>query len=158
MVIAEDHIGYQPLNEYTWVQHMIKSIEFTDIRIVSAITTILGDTIKRGNSEQAADFLLLEAPVRKNDTSDNEHRISAMNDEGCDDNKQDSGYKEFKGVDKGSSGVELRYYSFNEYKYLPEDQREELQLWRSKMSKKMQTKVMVVDPQRNKRMILKYLH
>ena len=29
-------------------------------------------------------------------------------------------------MDKGSSGVELRYYSFKEYKKLPEDQREEL--------------------------------
>ena len=38
-------------------------------------------------------------------------------------------------MDKGSSGVELRYYSFKEYKKLPEDQREELGLWRSKRSK-----------------------
>ena len=81
MVRAEDHIGYQPPNEYTRVQRLIKSIESTDIRIVSAITTILGDTVKRGKFEQAADFLLLAAPMRKNDTSDNEHRISAVNDE-----------------------------------------------------------------------------
>ena len=90
MVRAEDHIGYQPPNEYTRVQRLIKSIDYTDIRTVSAITTILGDTIKRGNFEQAADFLLLAAPVRKNDTSDNKHLISAVNDEGSDDNKQDS--------------------------------------------------------------------
>ena len=88
MVRAEDHIGYQPPNEYTRVQRLIKSIDYTDIRTVSAITTILGDTIKRGNFEQAADFLLLAAPVRKNDTSDNKHLISAVNDEGSDDNKQ----------------------------------------------------------------------
>ena len=97
--------------------------------------TILGDTVKRGNFKQAADFLLLEAPIRKNDTSENEHRISAVNDEGSDDNKQASGYKGFKKLDKGSSGVELRYHSFKEYKKLPEYQREELQLWRSKRSK-----------------------
>ena len=123
MVRAEYHLGYQTLNEYTRVQHLLKSIESTDIMIVSAIMTILGDTIKRGNLKQAADFLLLAAPVRKNDTSDNEHRISAVNDEGSEDNKQDSGYKGFKKVDKGSSGVELRYYSFKEYQKLPEDQR-----------------------------------
>ena len=52
--------------------------------------------------------------MRKIDTSDNEHRISAVNDEGYDDNKQTSGYKGFKKVDKGSSGVELRYHSFKE--------------------------------------------
>ena len=34
----------------------------------------------------------------------------------------------------GSSGVELRYHAFKEYKKLPEDQREELRLWRSKRS------------------------
>ena len=37
---------------------------------------------------------------------------------------------------KGSSGVELSYYSFKEYKKLPEYQREELRLWRSKRSNK----------------------
>ena len=101
MARSEEHIGYQPPNEYTWVQRLLKSIESTDIRIASAITTILGDNIKKGNFEQAADFLLLAAPVRKNDTSDNEHRISAVKDEGSDDNKQDSGYKVFKKMDKG---------------------------------------------------------
>ena len=39
-------------------------------------------------------------------------------------------------MDKGSSGVELRYYSFQEYTKLPEDQREEPRLWRSKRSNK----------------------
>ena len=72
----------------------------------------MGDTVKRGNFEQAADFILIAAPIRKNDTSDNEHRISAVNDELSNDNKQASSYKGFKKVNKGSSGVELRYYSF----------------------------------------------
>ena len=39
-------------------------------------------------------------------------------------------------MDKGSSGVELRYHAFIEYKKLPEDQREELRLWRIKRSNK----------------------
>ena len=60
--------------------------------------------------------------MRKNDTSDSEHRISSVNDEGSDHNKQASSYKVFKRVDKGSSGVELRYHAFKEYKKLPEDQ------------------------------------
>ena len=92
----------------------------------------MGDTSKKGNFKQAADFLLLSAPIRKNDTSENDHRISGVNDEGSDDNKQDSGYKGFKKVGKGSSVVELRYHSFKEYKRLPEYQREELRIWRSK--------------------------
>ena len=86
--------------------------------------TILGYTVKRGDFEQAADFLLLVAPMRKNDTPDNEHRISAVNDEGSDDNNKANNYKGFKRVHKGSSGVELRYHAFKEYKKLPEDQRE----------------------------------
>ena len=112
MVRAEDRIGYQPPNEYTRVQRLIRSIESTDIRIVSALTTILGDTVKMGNFEQAADFLLLTDPMRKNDTPDNKHRISAVNGEGSDDNNKANNYKKFKRVDKGSSGVELRYHAF----------------------------------------------
>ena len=126
MVRAEDHIGYHPPNEYTRVQRLIKSIESTDIRIVSAISTILVDTVTRGNIEQAADFLLLAAQMRKNDTSDSEHRISAVMDEGSDDIKQSNSYKGLKRVDKGSSGVELRYHVFKEYKKLPEDQIEDI--------------------------------
>ena len=64
MVRAEDYIGYQLPNKYTWVQRLLKSIESTDIRIVSAITNILGKTVDRGNSEQAEEFLLLAAPMR----------------------------------------------------------------------------------------------
>ena len=111
MVTVEDHIGYQPPNKYNRCQRLIKSIKSTDIRIFSAITIILGDTVKRGNLEPDADLLLLAAPIRKNDTSDNEHRISAVNDKGSDNNKQTSGSKGFKKVDKGSHEVELRYHS-----------------------------------------------
>ena len=74
--------------------------------------------------------------MRKNDTPDNEHRISAVNDEGSDNNNKANNYKGFKRVDKGSSGVELRYHAFKEYKKLPEDQIEELRLWRIKRSNK----------------------
>ena len=73
--------------------------------------------------------------MRKNDTSDNEHRISAVNDEGSDNNNKANSYKGFKRADKGSSGVELRYHAFKEYKKLHEDQIEELRLWRSKRFK-----------------------
>ena len=72
----------------------------------------MGDTVKRGNFEQAADFLLLAAPMRKNDTPDNEHRISAVNYKWSDNNNKGNSYKRFKIVDKGSSGVELRYHAF----------------------------------------------
>ena len=64
--------------------------------------------------------------MRKNDTPDNEHHISAVNYEVSDDNNKANNYKGFKKVDKGSSGVELRYHSFKEYMKLPEYQREEL--------------------------------
>ena len=59
-----------------------------------------------------------------------------MNDEGSDDNNKTNNYKGFKRVDKGSSGVELRYHTSKEYKKLPEDQREEIRLWRSKRPNK----------------------
>ena len=74
--------------------------------------------------------------MSKNYTPYNEHRISAVNDEGSDDNNKANNYKGFKRVDKDSSGVELRYHTFKEYMKLPEDQREELRLCRSKISNK----------------------
>ena len=60
--------------------------------------------------------------MRKIYTSNNEHCISALNDEGSKDNNKANKYKGLKIVDNGSSGVELRYHSFKEYKKLPEDQ------------------------------------
>ena len=74
--------------------------------------------------------------MRKNDTSENEHLISAVNDEGSDDNNKANSYKGFKIMNKSLSGVELRYHAFKEYKKLPKDQREELRLWISKRSNK----------------------
>ena len=65
--------------------------------------TILGDTVKMGNFEQTAYFLLLESPMRKNYTPENEHHISAVSGEGSDDNNKANNYKGFKIVDKGSS-------------------------------------------------------
>ena len=74
--------------------------------------------------------------MSKNDTPDNEHHISAVNDEDLDNNNKANNYKGFKRVDKSSSVVELRYHALKEYKKLPEDQREELRLRRSKRSNK----------------------
>ena len=65
----------------------------------------MGDTFKRGDFEHAADFLILVSPMRKNDTPDNEHPISAVNDEGYEDNDKANNYMGFKRVDKGSYRV-----------------------------------------------------
>ena len=61
----------------------------------------MGDTVKGVNFKQAADFLLLAAPMRKSYTPDNEQLISAVNDEGSDNNNKANNYKGFKRVDKG---------------------------------------------------------
>ena len=95
----------------------------------------MGDNVKRGNFKQAADSLLLAAPICKNDTPYNDHHISAVNDK-VSGKKKYSGYKGLKRVDKGSSGVELMYYSLKQYKKMPEDQTEELRIWRIKRSNK----------------------
>ena len=87
------------------------------------------------------------------DTPDNEHRISAVNDEGSDDNNKANIYKGFKRVDKGSSGVELRYHAFKEYKKLPKTKYKNSDYGEARDPTGIQTKVKVADNPRNKRII-----
>ena len=61
------------------------------------------------------------APNRTNPNLVRIH-IPPTQNQGSDDNNKANNYKGFKRVDKGSSGVELRYHAFKEYKKLPEDQ------------------------------------
>ena len=66
---------------------------------MSAKTTILADSVKRKNFEDAADFLLLTAPVtRGNDNRGTDHNISALEE-----------YDGFNEVEVGETGVEFRY-------------------------------------------------
>ena len=122
MVRASENLPYQPPNGHTRVQRLLNSIVSTDIKVVSAVTTILADTAKRDDFESAADFLLLAAPVQVQELNPN-HTVSGVNEE------EGSG---FEIGDIGKTGVELRYYKRDAFKALSQEQRNELAAWNTK--------------------------
>ena len=98
---------------------MMNSIDSLDLIVVSTNTTILVDAAKRGNFEEAADFLLLADPPRRMEQKDN-HNVYIVTGGGS----EDEG-KGVKKVEKGSTGVEpSRYYAKSKFKKLSQDQRE----------------------------------
>ena len=122
MMQCQDAIGYQAPNEHTRVGRLLHSIISSDLRVVSAKTTILADSVKRKNFEDAADFLLLAAPVtRGDDNRGTDHNISALEE-----------YDGFNEVEVGKTGVEFRYYKGKEFAQLSDEQREELIAHREK--------------------------
>ena len=122
MVRASENTPYQPTNDHIRVQRLLNSIVSTDIKVISAVTTILADTTKRDDFENAADFLLLAAPIPVSESNLN-HTISAVTDLADDSN---SG---FEIGDVGKTGVELRYYSRETFRNLPQEQRDEFAAW-----------------------------
>ena len=81
---------------------------------------------KRDSFEDAADFLLIAAPVSIPEYNMN-HTVSAVVDLVDDGNNF-----VFEIGDVGKTGVELRYYSRENFKKLPQDQRDELASWNLK--------------------------
>ena len=126
MMRASQFVDYELPNEHTRVGRLIKSIVNRDPSIVSAITHIQGNTNQRNDFELAADFLLLTAPKMRENTQT--HRISAIKSQKAQKNGM------------GKSGVELRYYSRQEYNKLSKAQKKELSDWRKEKKDKQ------VDP------------
>ena len=126
MVRASESTPYQPPNDHTRVQRLLNSIVSTDIKVVSAVTTILADRAKRDDFEEAADFLLLAAPVPLLEFNLN-HTVSGVTDLTNDDSS--SG---FEINEVGTTGVELRYYTREAFRNLPQEQRDELAAWNEK--------------------------
>ena len=85
------------------------------------MTHIQGSTTQRDDFELAADFLLLTAPKHK-ELADGSQRISAV--------KSSSNRH---GTNQGKTGIELRYYTKEEYKRLNRAQKMELSAWRKKV-------------------------
>ena len=120
MVHASQFISYEVPNEHTGVGRLIKSIQSRDPAIVSALTHIQGNTAQRDDFELAADFLLLTAPKHK-ELTEGSQRISAVKSSSNNNNKN-----------VGKTGIELRYYTKDEYRNLTKAQKKELQEWRKK--------------------------
>ncbi len=126
MVRASQFVAYAPPNGHTRVSRLLKSIECNDPSIAAAKTTILANTVKRDDFEQAADFLLLAAPTKHNQPTNN-HRVSMV----------ETGSVKRKGkVQTGKTGVEFRYYKKREFHQLSKEQKDELDEYRRHMKEK----------------------
>ena len=65
LVRASYQINYTPPNEASRVRYLLGSIQTADPTICSAKTAIKADPTKKNDFEEAADFLLVTAPVPK---------------------------------------------------------------------------------------------
>ena len=119
MVRANEHVQYEVPNERTRVGRLLKSVQANHLASVAAAkTTIEATHAMRTDFEQAADFLILNAPIIK--SNQNNHRISALN---MDD---DHGGKTLQDLDHVR--VEDRFYDPKEYNQLSNDQKAKLRL------------------------------
>ena len=107
---ASLHIDYVTPNESTRVQRLLRSIQCKDGTILSAKTTIMADAVKKGDFEQAADFLLLVAPASI--SHGKEHNVSALK------RKLDKLSKQ----GGGQGGTKVRYYSKAEWWKLSQEE------------------------------------
>ena len=121
LVRASHQINYTPPNETLRVRYLLNSIQTADPTICSAKTAIQADATKKNNFEQAADFLLITAPVPKANQP-KVHRISAA---------QTSRGKVKTGP---KTGVEIRYFKRHKWHKLSKEQQEEVRKLRKKQS------------------------
>lgn len=124
-------VPHQLPNERTRVIHLMDAIQCSDAPLQAAIAHIKSqsnDPDGIGNDfEEAAAYLLQFCPVsKKRKTSGNErtYNVSSVTTE-----TRDEPVKKRK-VNKGKTGVELRYYKPAEYRKLNSSQIEELRQWR----------------------------
>ena len=154
---ASSNVNFALPTETTRVLRLLQSLETSDIAILSAKTAILGDPVKKANFELTADFLITVAPSSA--PPKKSHRISSLksgkhgrssNYKGNrhngrrNNNYKDSRYQPYVNPhaanqstqqftptpNRGTTGVELRYYNDSEYRTLNHPQKNELRLWR----------------------------
>ena len=109
MVRASENIDYEVTNERTRVTRLLRSIQAGHIASVAAAkTTIEATPAKRCDFEEAADFLILNAPANR--AMNQEHRIAAFY---VDDNLD-------------NVKVDERFYTAQEYRELSNRQKQKL--------------------------------
>ena len=130
-------VPHQLPNERTRVIYLMDPIQCSDAAMQAAIAHIKSqseDPNGLGASfEDAAAYLLQFCPVsKKRKSSSVDHNASCVHMENSNSNNNNSQGKEKKlKVNKGKTGVELRYYKPQEYRKLSEAQIEELRKWRT---------------------------
>ena len=119
MVRAKDHVTYEAPNERTRVTRLLKSVQAGHIAsIAAAKTTIEATPHMRDDFENAADFLILNAPAPK--AMQHDYRVSAVLGDDDDDK---------------SGEVEDRFYTDAEYQTLNGKQRYNLRMLRENRGK-----------------------
>lgn len=125
-----EHVPHQLPNERTRVIHLIDAIQTSDAPLQAALARIKSDDGVDGmmnHFENASAYLLQFDPVAKKRKQGAGHgrqqQISGVNQD------HDDGGFEMK-PNKGKTGVELRYYSFDDYERLSNSQKSELKEYR----------------------------
>lgn len=131
MVRSKEHVNYEVPNERTRVSRLLRSIQAGHIAAIAAAkTTIEANPSKRDDFEEAADFLILNAPSTK--SFRNDQRISAFNSYNDssgsgNNNNQNNTLDDYRNV-----SVDDRFYTRQEYSQLTSDQKHKLKLLREK--------------------------
>ena len=157
---ASSHVNFSLPTETTRVLRLLQSLETSNIAILSAKTSILGDDVKRSDFELTSDFLITVTPHTNQPRKS--QRISSLTSRGgkgrnnnyhnnrgkngkwkSNKGKSNNRYQPYNNSDhhqqqqhftptlnRGSSGVEFRYYTDSDYQQLSHPQRNELRLWR----------------------------
>ena len=128
MVRSKEHVSYEVPYEHTRVSRLLRSIQVGHIAsIAAAKTTIEATPGKRDDFEEAADFLILNAPSAK--AVRNEHRISVLR-AGGNDSDDENPTKTLD--DYANVNVDDRFYTRQEYSQLSSNQKHKLKLLRDK--------------------------
>lgn len=119
MVRATEHVQYEIPNEHTRVSRLLRSIQAGHIAAIAAAkTTIEAYPTKRDDFEEAADFLILNAPAGK--AINQALRISALESNPGNDDKTLGDYNHVN--------IDDRFYTKEEYGQLTNDQKHKLKL------------------------------
>ena len=130
MQAASEHVTYQLPNEHSRVGHLLAAIKCSDAGLQAAIASInTATTGLRNNFEAAAAHLLPYDPVqKKRNERSNGKRDSAEISDVSGDTAHVASFGAKSG--RGHTGVHLRWHKDKEFKDLPQDQHDELTLWR----------------------------
>ena len=124
MVRANEAVGFQIPDARTRVTRLLKSIQTSHTPLQSAKVTIENDPLKRGDFEEAVDFLCKFKPPTKSSNHGGLHRISSTTT----DMKND--LDKLKDVN-----VDIRFYKPDEWRNLTNDQRKKCILTRRLQNK-----------------------
>lgn len=111
LVRASTQITYVPPNETSRVRYLLNSIQTSDATILAVKTTIMADTVKKNDFEEAADFIMITAP----DTKPHAQKVQRV-----------SAAKTGKIKTGPKTGVEIRFYKRGEWMKLNQDERNEV--------------------------------